>query len=174
MTNDEFTAWLARIGLTKAQAAKALGVSTSYVTLLTQGARPITDSLAEACDRIEHNPPAGEGPPAPCASYDEPIVLPASIEARLNAAEDAIQTILARMAADYDVLDKWHTLFKGHLSQLGERVRKIETRSAPLSESDIGMIARRGALTDDEREEAERARRMIAKARTLAAGEPWE
>ena len=145
MTNDEFTAWLARVGLTKAQAAKALGVSASYVTLLTQGARPITDSLAEACDRIEHNPPAEAGPPAPCASYDEPIVLPASIEARLNAAEDAIQTILARMATNDEVLNRWHTLFKGHLSQLGERVRKIEMQPAPITESDIGMIARRAA-----------------------------
>ena len=137
MTNDEFTDWLARVGLTKAQAAKALGVSASYVTLLTQGARPITDSLAEACDRIEHNPPAEAGPPAPCASYDEPIVLPASIEARLNAAEDAIQTILARMATDDEVLNKWHDLFTGKLAKLGERLQKLETRPAPMSESDI-------------------------------------
>lgn len=154
MTNDEFTAWLGRVGLTKAQAAKALGVSASYVTLLTQGARPITDSLAEACDGIEHNPPAGEalreaGTSAPCASYDEPIVeeivLPASIEARLNAAEDAIQTILARMATDDEVLNQWHDLFQGKLAKLGERMQRLEMRPAPLSESDIGMIARRAA-----------------------------
>ena len=134
MTNDEFTAWLARVGLTKAQAAKALGVSASYVTLLTQGARPITDSLAEACDRIEHSPPTDvatlealrqAGPPAPCASYDEPIVEETSIEARLSAVEEAIKTILARMSTDDEVLNQWHDLFKGRLAKLGERLQKL-------------------------------------------------
>ncbi len=145
MTAEDFCAWLLRTGLSKRAAARALGVSESYVRAMAVGVRAVPEAISESCDRIEHNPPAEAGPPAPCASYDEPIVLPASIEARLNAAEDAIQTILARMDANDEVLNKWHTLFKGHLSQLGERVRKLETKPAPITESDIGMIARRAA-----------------------------
>ena len=212
MTHDEFTAWLGRVGLTKAQAARALGVSPPYVTLLAQGARPITEAIADACRTIERDGVAAGSDKAP---------VPASLEPRLTAMPEAIadgiehtppaepmaiimpQFEPAPTKADLDDIDQRTTALERSVRALHQRVAELsaafEGAGLPIHQQVIPMTdeeaeeaelkllkaqlleqmnraakAAPGALTDDERAEADKARRMIAKARTLAAGEPWE
>ena len=199
MTHDEFTAWLGRVGLTKAQAARALGVSPPYVTLLAQGARPITEAIADACRTIER----GDKAPVPASLDAVPEAIADGIEHNQPAPIIMPQFLPAPTKADLDDIDQRTTALERSVRALQQRVAELgaafEEAGLPIHQQIIPMTdeeaeeaelkllkaqrieemqraakAAPGALTDAERAEAEAARRAIARARTLANGEPWE
>lgn len=159
MNAEDFCAWLLRTGLSKRAAARALGVSESYVRAMAVGVRAVPDAIAEACD----TPPAA---PAP------------TIDQRTTALERSVRALQQRVAelgAAFE--DAGLPIHQQIIPMTDEEAEEAELKllkAQLLEEMNRAAKAAPGALTDDEREEAERARRAIAKARTLAAGEPWE
>ena len=60
MKPSDFTAWRKRLGLTKAGAARALGVGINQPTLWERGDAPIPRAIALACAAIAYGlPPIG-------------------------------------------------------------------------------------------------------------------
>lgn len=190
MTHDEFTAWLGRVGLTKAQAARALGVSPPYVTLLAQGARPITEAIADACRTIERDKapaPASldavpEAIAEACDNQPAPIIMPqfepAPIDQRTTALERSVRALhqrVAELSAAFEAAGlPIHQQIIPMTDEEAEEAELKLLKAQLIEQMNRAAKAAPGALTDDERAEADKARRMIAKARTLAAGEPWE
>lgn len=188
MTAEDFCAWLLRTGLSKRAAARALGVSESYVRAMSVGVRAVPESIADACDGIEHNPPADvatlesmreAGPPAMPQFTPAPTMADLdSLRRRIGALERpvrALQQRVAELTAAFE--EAGLPLRQGPIPMTDDEREEADLRllkAQRLEEMQRAAKPAPGALTDDERAEADRARRMIAKARTLANGEPWE
>ena len=139
----DLKAWRTGRGMTQQQAADALGIGNSTVRAIEAGTREMTATLSLACHGWDAtataNAPAPDGE-QPAGSDD------------VLALQQAVDDICARLttleaAAVFN--KKWQDAGNKAFEQLGHRVQMIELRAgkaAPsLSESDIGMIARRAA-----------------------------
>ena len=96
-------------------------------------------------------------------------------EERLAAAERGARMALQRaQEACMAIEDAGLPIHQQTIPMTDEEAEEAEMKILKAQRLEEMQRAAPGALTDDEREEAEKARRAIAKARTLAAGEPWE
>ena len=186
--------WRERHGMTQQQAADAVGVSCSLWRAIEAGTREasLTLTLALKGYDAEQGAPTAAADDAPLSATTEARLN--ALEARLNALEAAARPRQPRFAPDVQALqDRMDAdLEARRLAKLAE-LEALEAdqaavvpmnpyRPAPLTPAEeAARKARRaaakaapGALTDEERAEADKARRMIAKARTLANGEPWD
>ena len=174
MNAEDFCAWLLRTGLSKRAAARALGVSESYVRAMAVGVRAVPEAIAEACDGIDEH-----APPAPIIMPQfEPAPTKADLDQRTAALERSVRALQQRVAEISAAFEAAGLPIHQQLIPMTDEEAEeaeLKLRKAQLLEQmNRAAKAAPGALTDEERAEADKARRMIAKARTLANGEPWE
>lgn len=198
----DLKAWRTGHGMTQQQAADALGIGHSTVRAIEAGTRDMSLTIALACRCLDHEAtayaPAPAGPDY--GDYEKRLTdeMPPTrgdidaIHARLATNEEDAGGIMKRLAAaERDA--------RSALQRAQEACMAIEEAGLPIHQQAIPMTdedreeaelklrkaqiiddmnraakAAPGALTDEERAEADKARRMIAKARTLANGEPWD
>lgn len=172
----DLKAWRAGRGMTQQQAAEALGIGHSTVRAIEAGTRDMSLTIALACRWLDHEAtacaPAPAGPDYELAPTRGDID---AIHARLAAVERTARTALQRaQEACMAIEDAGLPIHQQIIPMTEEEEEEADLRIRKAQLIDQMQRAAKAALTDDEREEAEKARRMIAKARTLAAGEPWE
>lgn len=164
MDADALKAWREALGWKQAQAAEALGVSLATYQSAETGRRTVSRTMDLACRWLEHEAGLGAAPAA--APEPRPDMGPILDE-------------LAELHADMN--RAWERLaeYGERLSELGKGVLPATIRDDIVrryeyhAQQQQQRIQAR-TLTDDERREADKARRAIAKARSLAQGEPWE
>lgn len=153
-----FRDWMDRMGFSQRDAAEALGVSVGKINALAKGAEPGL-LIQLACEALERRvvEPAAAPPPAPDI---------AELRADLDRAWERLAEYGERLSA----------LNKGTLPATirDDIVRRYEYHAQQQQQRIQARMNAAAALTDDEREEADKARRAIAKARQIAQGEPWE
>lgn len=183
----DLKAWRTDRGMTQQQAADALGIGNSTVRAIEAGTREMTGTLALAC----HGWDAMHGNPVRALTHDERaaealerrVVEPAAApEPRpdMGPILDELAELHADMNRAWERLaeygERLSGLDKGVLPATirDDIVRRYEYHAQQQQQRIQARMNAAAALTDDEREEADKARRAIAKARSLAQGEPWE
>ena len=173
-----------RLGMTQAQLAEALGISTRTVATYEAGTEP-PKAIRLACHWIEHEAtacaPAPAGPDY--GDYENELC------ARLSVAETDLGGVMKRLAAVERTARIALQRAQEACLAIDEAGVPIHQKIVPMTEEeaeeadlklrearllDLAAKPTPGALTDDERADVELARRMIAKARQIAQGEPWE
>lgn len=204
MTRDiDLKAWRTDRGMTQQQAADALGIGNSTVRAIEAGTREMTGTLALACHgwdamhgnpvrALTHDERAAEALERRQGNDDvtlmmgpaqgfEPTPTMADLEdmrrriVSLERLERPVRILHQRMAElSAAIEDSGLPLRQALIPMTEEEAEEAEMKILKAQRLAELAKAAPGALTDDEREEAEKARRAIAKARSLAQGEPWE
>lgn len=159
--------WRERMGMTQQEAADALGIGYSTVRAIEQGTRECTKTIELACRWLEHEAGLGAAPAAapPAPADYEPAVTREDIDRIWERLAEYGEMLgeLNRGTLPATIRDDIVRRYEHHAQQQQQQQQRIQDRMNAAA-----------ALTDDERAEADKARRAIAKARQIAQGEPWE
>ena len=157
-----------QLGMTQQQLADALGVGLRTVKGY-EGADDAPRMAVLACERLlSLHAPVPEQPSNLRASVLDILegVLPANLEARLNALEAAAMPRLPRFAPDVQALQDLETRRAAKLAELEAQ----EADQATV----VPMHPYRPPQLTPAEEAARKARRAAAKAAHIANGEPWD
>lgn len=173
-----------RLGMTQAQLAEALGISTRTVATYEAGTEP-PKAIRLACRWIEHEATANALDDDSGLSVEMSLYEPAptmadlaDLRRRIVSLERPVRILQQRMTElSAAIEDAGLPLRQAPIPMTEEEAEEAELKilkAQLLEQMNRAAKPAPGALTDDERADAERARRQIAKARSLAQGEPWE